>query len=535
MGGTMTIPPAVVLNRLAFGPRVAEPDADAGRPDWLARWLDRQLSPDLSSDGHSDPEVERHLAAAKLRIRYPAGDGWEAVDEDRPLACLGQPIEALWPLAANRPAVAGPERQRPRLETAAATLIRAVHSRWQLREVLVDFWHNHFNVNAAGEPAVAAALPVYDRDVIRRHALGNFRAFLEAVATSSAMQVYLNNRSSRAGAANENYARELFELHGLGRDAYLNALYNRWRDVPGALRGAPDGYIDQDVYEAARAFTGWTLEDGAGLGGDARLPATGRFTYVEGWHDTYQKRVLGREFDPFQSPMDDGRRVLDLVADHPATARNLCTALCRRLVADDPPAGLVALAARVWTESRSKPDQIARVVRAIALSPDFARIRNAKVKRPLELVASFARGAGIDLVPTNALLGELDGSGQRLFGWPAPVGHPDRMEAWLGAAAMRRRWALLLGLAENRWETGAIDLAARFPAPLPAAAAVDRWQGMLHGGEPEPATTAAILTGMGLAADAMLTPGTKAGPRTDDGRLRRVAAFVAMAPRFNQR
>ncbi|KAA0593768.1 DUF1800 domain-containing protein [Azospirillum lipoferum] len=540
MGGAVpnpssVLPAVIALNRLAFGPRPADLEAGSSgldRPDWLARWLDQQLSPpDPSSGDNDDPEVERHLAAAKLRIRYPAGDGWEAVDEERPLACLGQPIEALWPLAANRPAVAGPERQRPRLEVAAATLIRAVHSRWQLREVLVDFWHNHFNVNAAGEPAVAAALPVYDRAVIRRHALGNFRAFLEAVATSSAMQVYLNNRSSRAGAANENYARELFELHTLGRDAYLNALYNRWRDVPGALRSAPDGYIDQDVYEAARAFTGWTLEDGAGLGGDAKLPVTGRFTYVEGWHDGYQKRVLGREFDPFQSPMADGHRVLDLVADHPATARNLCTALCRRLVADDPPPGLVALAARVWTENRSKPDQIARVVRAIALSPDFAQVRDAKVKRPLELVASFARGTGIDLVPTNPLLGELDGSGQRLFGWPAPTGHPDRMEAWLGAAAMRRRWGLLLGLAENRWETGAIDLAARFPAPLPAAAAVDRWQGMLQDGEPEPATTAAILSGMGLAADAMLTPGTKAG----DDRLRRVAAFVAMAPRFNQR
>ena len=139
------------------------------------------------------------------------------------------------------------------------------------------------------------------------------------------MLVYLNNRSSRAGSANENYARELLELHTLGRGAYLNTLYDRWRDVPGATEGRPQGYIDQDVYEAARAFTGWTIADGTGLGGGMALPATGAFTYVEAWHDGYQKRVLGHEFDPFQAPMADGRKVLDLVADHPATAWNVCT------------------------------------------------------------------------------------------------------------------------------------------------------------------------------------------------------------------
>ena len=237
---------------------------------------------------------------------------------------------------------------------AAATLLRAIHSRWQLREVLVDFWHNHFNVNAAGDQAVNVALPAYDR-VIRSHALGNFREFLEAVATSPAMLVYLNNRSSRAGSANENYGRELFELHSLGRDAYLNDLYNRWRDVPGALKGSPAGYIDQDVYEAARAFTGWTIEDGAGLGGGKTLPATGRFTYVEAWHDNYQKRVLATDFDPFQPPLADGRKVLDLIAAHPATARFVCTKLCRRLVSDTPSDARLRLRPRSGPRTGSDP------------------------------------------------------------------------------------------------------------------------------------------------------------------------------------
>ncbi len=190
------------------------------------------------------------------------------------------------------------ERSFLRTAVACATAIRAVHSRWQLREVLVDFWHNHFNVNAVGENLVAVALPTYDGEVIRRHALGNFREMLEAVAKSAAMQIYLNNRSSRGGAANENFARELFELHTLGRPAYLNALYNRWRDVPGALDGRPQGYIDQDVYEASRSFTGWSIEDGVGIGGGRRLPMTGKFTYVENWHDNYQKSILARDLDP---------------------------------------------------------------------------------------------------------------------------------------------------------------------------------------------------------------------------------------------
>lgn len=516
--------PGVALNRLAFGPGAG--DAEAIRSDGLARWLDRQLKPD-----DEDPEVDRHLAAARLRIRYPAAEGWTAVDEERPLATLATPLDSLWPLTDSKRPYAGPERQRPRLEVAAATVIRAVHSRWQLSEVLVDFWHNHFNVHAA-EQAVAASLPAYDREVIRRHALGNFREFLEAVATSTAMQVYLNNRTSRAGIANENYARELFELHSLGRDVYLNGLYNRWREVPGAAKGAPSGYIDQDVYEAARAFTGWTIEDGAGLGGEVRLPTTGRFTYVESWHDNYQKRVLASEFDPFQAPMADGRRVLDLVADHPATARHLSMKLCRRLLCDDPPERLVAAAAKAWIENRKRPDQIARVVRTIALSPEFAaQPPGGKVKRPLELVASFARGAGIDLTATNALLGELDASGQRLFAWPAPTGHPDTMDAWLGASAMRRRWALLLGLADNAWKTGMLDIGATFTGPVTALAAAETWQRKLHAGEPEAETSDAILSGMALDPAAVLTPGSRDG----DARLRRMAAFVAMAPRFNRR
>ncbi|MCW2245726.1 uncharacterized protein (DUF1800 family) [Azospirillum fermentarium] len=520
----MTVPSTTVLNRLAFGPRPGE-GAEVERLG-LERWLARQLAP----DPHDDPHAAAALSACRLRITYDAGEGWAKTDEDRPLASLDKPPEALWPLNDGKLPFAGPERQWPRNEVAAATLLRAVHSQWQVREVMADFWHNHFNVYGV-ERAVGVLLPLYDRDVIRAHALGNFRAFLEAVACSGAMLVYLNNRTSRAGIANENYARELFELHTLGRDAYLNALYNRWRDVPGAAAGKPAGYIDQDVYEAARAFTGWTLADGAGLGGGVSLPATGRFAYVENWHDNYQKRVLGQEFDPFQGPLADGRRVLDLVADHPATARHLAFKLCRRLVADDPPKRLVDAAARTWAENRRAPDQIARVVRAIVLSPEFAAAPPSKVRRPLELVAGFARAAVPDFTVTMGLIRELDGGGQRLFGQPAPTGYPDTADAWTGAAAMRRRWALVMGLAENRWGTGAAALPAGTPPPATAQAAAEAWQRTLFAGPPDPAVTAAVLPGVGLAPGVPLP----ADPHKAGEVLHRLAAYVAMAPRFNLR
>jgi uncharacterized protein (DUF1800 family) len=453
------------LGRAGYG---ARPDdvALVVQRGWVG-WVDAQLAPRDADDR----EVSERLARLALRFRHGPGPKWPAADEMRPLRWLDRPIEAAWPLIVQRQEMDGAERRRPREEVTAATILRAVHSRWQLREVLVGFWHDHFNVDAYSSDEVSVALPAYDREVIRRHALGNFRQFLEAVATSTAMLYYLSNRSSRAGAANENYGRELFELHTLGRDAYLNDRYDRWRAVPGALKGAPVGYIDEDVYESARAFTGWTVEDGSGIDGQRKLPATGRFAYVESWHDGYQKRVLARDFKEFAAPMVDGRRVLDLVAEHPATARFVCTKLCRRLISDDPPPGVVAAAMRTWTAARRANDQIAQTVRTILLSPEFASAQGAKVRRPLALVAAFARATGLDLMPTEPLWNEIANAGQRLFGWPSPTGLPDDGDYFLSVNGMRRRWNLMLALSANSWGTGDWPVSAPpYPAFTPRAA-----------------------------------------------------------------
>jgi len=520
--------PVNVLNRLGYGPRTGEAAAFARQG--LARWLDQQLRPPQGDE----PEVVEALARARLRIKYAAGDpsknqSWAAVDEMRPLSTLGQPIETLWPLIAERDKYHAAERHRPLLEVIAATLVRAIHSRYQLRETMCNFWHDHFNVDAWGAEPVSLALPSYDRDVIRPNCFGNFRHFLEAVAGSTAMLYYLSNHSSRAGSANENFGRELFELHTLGRDAYLNDKYDRWREVPGALRGHPAGYIDEDVYESARAFTGWTVEDGAAIDGGRKLPATGRFAYVESWHDGYQKRVLATEFSEFQPAMADGRRVLDLVANHPATARFICRKLARRLVGDNPSPALVNAAALAWSKNLRAPDQIAKTVRLIVLSPEFAQSGGAKLRRPLALVASFARASGLDLMPTEPLINSMAAAGQRLYGYPDPSGLPDDNAHFIGTNAMRVRWQLALGLAQNSWGTGAWRPDGLMPASvrtLRDAAAF--WLAALTG-EADTSQVAAILEGMGAQPDEPLGP-----PDAPDAlkRLTLIAAYAAMSPAF---
>jgi uncharacterized protein (DUF1800 family) len=516
----------IALNRLTFGPTESAKHELAGTG--FNGWLTAQLE----GDHTRDPEVDRRIAEATLHVKYgpnPAND-YPAVDEMRPLTSLNQPIAATWALLDPDPKKAPPpERNRPRVDVAAATLIRAVYSRWQLREVMVDFWHNHFNVNAAGDGAVSVSLPSYDRDVIRPNALGNFRKFLEAVGTSTAMLIYLNNRSSRAGSANENYGRELFELHTLGRDHYYNAVYDKWRKVPGATAGKPIGYIDQDVYEAARAFTGWTIEDGGTVGPGQVLPRTGKFTYVESWHDSYQKRVLGTEFDPFQAPMNDGRKVLDLVADHPATAHFLCQKLCRRLVGDNPPDALVTEAASVWTKNRAHPNQIAEVVRFIATSPAFAQSGGAKAKRPLEVAASYIRATDMPFVPTEGVINELAAGGQRLFGWAPPTGHPDINAYWLSTNAMRHRWALILGLTDNYWQTGIFDPTQAMGNGNPTALETARfWSTRLSA---EPGTAEKVLSAAKIASDQRFGD----TPKDPKGPLRHIVAYLAMAPAFQLR
>jgi uncharacterized protein (DUF1800 family) len=492
-------------------------------------WLDQQLNPPAGDD----PATAARLASAVLHIKYGAGDPekqqqWAAVDEMRPLNMLAQPIDQVWPLLDNHK-FPGQERRRATLEVIGATIIRWTHSAYPLREVMAQFWHDHFNVDAWDEDQVSLALPTYDRDIIRPHCLGNFRTFLEAVGTSTAMLYYLTNRSSRAGSANENYARELFELHTLGAPAYLNDKYDRWREVPGALDGKPVGYIDQDVYEAARALTGWTVEDGAGIDGQRKLPSTGRFAYVESWHDGYQKRVLATEFDAFQPAQADGRKVLDLVAFHPATARFICTKLAQRLVSDTPPQAIIDRAISTWTRYQRAPDQIARTVRTIAEAPEFRQASGQKVRRPLALATAFARATGIDMAPSEGLVNILQAAGQRLYGFPTPNGLPDNSERFLGASAIRQRWWLVMALADNNFGTGPCQPSTAMSTPPTTLGEAAAWWVRVFDGDATENKIAAVAEAIGGNPEQPLGP--PGHPETEK-KLARIAAYAAMVPGF---
>ena len=441
-----------LLGRAGFG--VSAHSLELLRGKGWEGYVEGQLQPKVGEDAELQPRLER----MSMRIEYGEQDGRAAVKEFRGLKKLGASEEELWKLFDE--GTPGELRQRPMREVRAAVALRAVYSQWQVLELMVDFWHNHFNVYPWEDDQSQVLFPVYDRETIRAHALGNFRTMLESVAQSVPMLRYLNNASSKASPANENYARELFELHTLGADAYLNHLYNRWREVPGATAGKPEGYIDQDVYEAARAFTGWTIASGDDDGHGGKFPATGKFHYAANWHDPYQKRILAAELDANGPPLADGRAVLDLVAAHPATSQHLAAKLCRRLLADEPPKELVARVAKVWRDAAKAPDQIAQVLRVILLSPEMKSLPETKVKRPFELAVSFLRATGAEFRPGEPFLNALEECGQPLFGWLTPTGFPDVATYWLSSRFIINRWNLLWNLAKEEMESGRVEVLA---------------------------------------------------------------------------
>ncbi|MCW1920282.1 DUF1800 domain-containing protein [Rhodobacter sp. KR11] len=419
------------LNRLTFG---ATPEARARFSDLGPQaWLEEQIAlPDA---------MAARLTAARLHMVYEAGeDGeggtWPAMDELRPLTWLSAPPEAVLPLIDWTKPMEFAERVRPADEVIAAALIRAVHSPAQLREVMTQFWHDHFNVHAQKDEFTAVYFPAHDA-ALRARALGNFRDLLGAVARSGSMLCYLNNADSRASPANENFARELLELHTLGAGNYLNDRYARWHEVP-QENGVAVGYIDEDVYEVARAFTGWTMGDGRYIAEGVEAPRTGAFHYAAAWHDPYQKRILGVEFPPNRADMADAEDVLDLLARHPGTARFICTKLARRLLADDPEAGLIDRLAGVFLAAVDAPDQMAQVIRALVADPAFAAPAT-KLRRPFEFMAALYRATGAEVTGVeNDYHWQLARAGWQQHSFPPPTGHPDRAEDWQSSTTLLR-------------------------------------------------------------------------------------------------
>ena len=242
--------------------------------------------------------------------------------------------------------VADPEysvRMRPANEVQRAAFVRAVYSRRQLREVLVNFWHDHFNVLGT-DFSVGPVFVHYDRDVIRANAKGNFRTMLEGVAQSTAMLYYLDNINNSRSGPNENFARELLELHTLGAENYLGFM-DPFQVPPCPEDPAyPIGYTDIDVYETSAAFTGWSAKNG-----HWQFPTEndGTFVYRQSWHDAGPKFLLGMLIYPEQPALKDGRDVLDRLASHPRVAKFICKKLIRRFISDTPKQALIDSASQV--------------------------------------------------------------------------------------------------------------------------------------------------------------------------------------------
>ncbi len=301
-----------------------------------------------------------------------------------------------------------------------ATLYRMVYSRRQLFERIVEFWNDHFNVYLFDGPVRILKL-WEDREVMRKHALGRFGDLLLADARSPAMLYYLDNFSNTVEGPNENYARELLELHTLGVDG---------------------GYTETDVLEAARCFTGWSFD----------TSTEDAFAFISGRHDYEEKVVLGVTY-PAGQGIEDGEQLLAYLAASETTARFVCRKMCVRFVSDNPPESLVDQLVQTWLDTDG---DLRQIFRALFLSDEFKNSQGQKFKRPLNLMVSMLRASqawvltsltGVQL-NRHALITYLNRLGQNLFTWTTPDGFPDTQSAWDGSAALVSRWNMAFELAE---------------------------------------------------------------------------------------
>ena len=417
-----------VLDRLTFGVRPG--DLDRVGAMGLPAWVDQQLHPSRIDDAAADARLPR--------LENPP----DGSDQKEMRRFARQQVQAL----------------------ASEKLLRAMYSERQLQEVLVDFWFNHFNVYAA-KGRTAEYLPEYERDVIRPHVFDRFRDLLEADAKSPAMLFYLDNWLSaavdrdpgsgirdsgvrgsmvrpgsslrrrlkripnpdsripaaarapakkRARGLNENYGRELLELHTLGVDG---------------------GYTQQDVVNVARAFTGWTID------------RSGQFRFVPALHDSGEKIVLGHRIKA-GGGIDDGEKVLDIVASHPATAHHIAFELAQRLVADEPPPALVDRAAARFRDTNG---DLREVVKTIVTSPEFLApdAHGAKFKTPFELVVSAVRTTGAEVSDARAFVQALQQLGEPLYMCQPPTGYKDTADAWVSAGGLVTRMNFATRLASG--------------------------------------------------------------------------------------
>jgi uncharacterized protein (DUF1800 family) len=425
-----------LLRRVTFGPTLAERAAVAEMG--FAAWLEEQLAYE---------QVEDRAAALRLRP-------YDLVKQDADYLRIWEPEEVQRPLQ-------------------QATLLRRIYSRRQVYEMMVHFWSDHFNI-AITKEKVWALKPVDDQQVIRPHALGNFADLLHASATSPAMLTYLDNQANVKAWPNENYAREVMELHTLGVDS---------------------GYTQADVMELARMLTGWSV---------TTRGRWGEFTFDAATHDTAVKQWLGQTIAP--AGQAEGEAALYTLATQAQTGRYLATKLARRFICDEPERDapeLIEKTAVAFTRTGGDIRAMVRVLLLDGLAAWPAPLPR-KFKRPVDFVTSALRQLPVETDGGKPLLEELAAMGQADFTWPTPDGPPDVADAW--QRNLLPRWRFADRLAHNeyrgaRWH-GSDELLADLSSP---AELLDQLSYLLLGGALPPADSQPMLTALTPAPTTDLT------------------------------
>ncbi len=541
---------AHVLSRLTFGARPG--DVARVRAMGVDAFIERQLRPDRIADARLDSWLKQfetlHLTYAEMQEAYPRPqDALQRLNPNNRNNLSAEDSAKLRAVAEGL--------RRVTTEVQSARIGRALLTERQLDEVMTDFWLNHFSVFSGKGALERYMLAEYENSVIRPRALGRFRDLLGAVAKSPAMLFYLDNWQSAADSGrprleqprlaaarnrglNENYGRELLELHTLGVDG---------------------GYSQQDVINVARALTGWTFlparpqqqQIQQAMGGAApgrlgragrqraaqriaeRLPEVGEFYFNPGVHDAGEKVVLGTRLRAGRG-VEDGEDVLDLVARHPATARHIATKLARRFVSDEPPEELIDQAAATFTRTNG---DIREVLRTIITSDAFfsdASFR-AKVKTPFEVVVSALRALDAAPDPTPRTAQIVATLGQPIYGRQTPDGWPDVASEWMGTGAILNRINFGLMVGANRvpgaratdWPGAATLVSAD------RAAQVDGVIAAFLGGRVSPETRAILIDGRNpLAGDKPLENERPIPPLTG---LAQVVGLAIGSPEFQRK
>ena len=512
-----------VLNRVAYGPRPG--DIERVKAMGVKAYIEQQLSPEKIADPAVDQALAG-FATLTMSTRELAEQYYRPLDQMKRQEKARQAkagsdkddknMTAADPAKPDDPKRNLPPEARAMQQQAASVLqnlmqarmIRAVASERQLNEVLVDFWFNHFNVYAQ-KGAVNEYLNEYERDAIRPYVLGNFRDMLGAVAHSPAMLFYLDNfqsvdpnmsareqdqrtrqiqqrmnnpraritpqqreqamarleqaKKQMPRGLNENYARELMELHTLGVDG---------------------GYTQKDVQEMARIFTGWTIDQPRG---------GGHFVFKPEWHDPNSKTILGETISGHSGVdgMREGERALDILAMHPKTAHHIAYQLAQRFVSDTPPETLVDRAAKVYLKTKGN---LREVTRSILESPEFFadEAYNAKVKTPLDFVVSAARVTGATIINAGPLVQALRNNlGMPLYGCQPPTGYSTTADAWVNTGALLARMNFGLSLVSNQQQR-AIRVDTRALAPDTSEATRNKLVDAVLAGRVSPSTSSTL-------------------------------------------